>query len=66
MALTCVTGGRECDGCQRCIPEPEAVDICAECKEPVFGWEDRYNIEGEIIHDDCLIDWAERFRVIPE
>lgn len=34
---------------------------CPVCGEPVMEWDDRYDIDGEIIHDDCLYAWAEKF-----
>ena len=63
MSMACVRGGRECDGCGACQSEPQSLDVCAACGEPVFAWEDRYDIEGEIIHSDCLSEWAEKYKV---
>ena len=34
---------------------------CPVCREPVMEWDDRYDIDGEIIHEDCLYAWAEKF-----
>ena len=62
MAMACVTGGRECNGCGCCQPEAEIVGKCAACGEPVFADEDRYNVEGEFIHEDCLHDWAAKYK----
>lgn len=31
--------------------------------EPLYGNEDRYDIKGEIIHSDCLQDWAEQYKI---
>lgn len=61
--MLCVKGGRECDGCMRCQVEPETVVKCAQCGEDIYADEDRYEIDGEIIHEDCLRDWAEKYRV---
>lgn len=62
MAMICVSGARECDGCQRCIKEPEELGICSVCGEPITTDCDRYQFEGdEMIHDDCLLDWARKY-----
>lgn len=36
---------------------------CFHCRESVYGWEDHYELEGDILlHEDCLLGWAERYR----
>lgn len=63
MAMHCIHGG-ECTGCNRCEPKPQIVGYCAHCKEAIYAWEDHYNIEGDtLLHDDCLVDWANKYRV---
>ena len=62
MSMACARGGRECDGCGGCRPEPEPIGCCEACGEPVYAWDDRYNVEGEIIHSECLRDWAEKYK----
>ena len=62
MAMICIYG-TECTGCMRCEKEPVAIAECAHCDEAIFEWEDYYNIEGETIHDECLIDWAKQYQV---
>ena len=64
MALTCVSGGRECDGCQDCFPEPPVIGTCEACRAEIHAGEDHYNIEGDLLHDDCLLDWAWKYRVV--
>ena len=61
MAMSCIHGG-ECTGCQACEPQPKLIGYCAHCKEAIYAWEDHYNIEDELIHDDCLVDWAAKYR----
>lgn len=64
MAMHCVNHASECIGCMRCEPKSKLVGYCAQCKEAVYDWEERYDIEGELLlHDDCLIDWAHQYRV---
>ena len=60
MAMTCVHGG-ECTGCMSCQVSEE-IGYCAECGEPIEYGEDHYDIEGEKIHEDCLRDWADKYR----
>lgn len=65
MAMACINGARECDGtCTRCHTEPEVIGYCAQCKEAIYETDDRYDIEGVALHDDCLRDWAKQFRVV--
>lgn len=33
MALACITGGKECDGCGRCW-ETKRVFLCPVCRKP--------------------------------
>lgn len=62
MAMICVSGCRECTGCMACEAEPQTVGTCEHCNEPIYAWEDHYDIEGELLHDDCLVDWADKYR----
>lgn len=63
MAMICVTGGSECDGCCRCHIEPRTVAVCDVCHEPIYVGDDHYSIEDETIHEDCLHDWAKQYFV---
>ena len=64
MAMICRNGARECDGCMACYPEPEIVGKCDGCGDEIHSDEDYFDINGELIHEDCLYSWAERYRVI--
>lgn len=64
MALTCTNGGRECDGCGHCFPEPEDIGTCEACREAIKSGETHYNIEGDLLHEDCLLDWAWKYKVV--
>lgn len=63
MSFSCVKGKSDCDGCMMCEKPAKKVGICTACQEPVYGGEEYYDIEGELVHDDCLRDWAEKYRV---
>lgn len=60
MAMTCIHGARECDGCMAC-QEPghgSVLENCAQCGEPVSSGESRYQFpDGEIVHEDCAMDF---------
>ena len=62
MAMSCIHGGKECDGCMACWNEPAPIGECAYCHEPIYAGEDHYDIEGELIHEDHLVDWASKYR----
>lgn len=60
MAMVCVTGSRECDGCMACHEPRQNASLgdCAQCGEPVLSGDDRYKFpDGEIVHDDCVLDF---------
>lgn len=38
------------------------VGRCAHCKDIIFGYEAYYDFNGEIIHEDCLYAWAEKYK----
>lgn len=61
MAMACIKGGKECTGCMSCHVSEE-IGYCAVCGEPIEYGEDHYDIDGELIHEDCLRDWADKFR----
>lgn len=66
MAFTCVLGRKsECDGCGGCT-EQRSTGICACCGQEIYEGEDVYDIDSEIIHEDCLLDYMLPFRRIAE
>ena len=46
----------------RCQVEPETVGKCW-CGAFIHADEQYYEIDGELIEEDCLRDWAEQYRV---
>lgn len=61
MAMICKSGARECDGCMACHTDPEPIGRCAVCKEPIYADEDRYDMDGDLLHEDCLAEWARKY-----
>lgn len=35
---------------------------CAICGGDINSFDDYYNVYGELLCDDCLLDWAAQFR----
>lgn len=62
MAMVCVNGVRECTGCMACLEEPKVITTCYHCGEPIHEGEDYYDIHNEVIHEDCLRDWASEYK----
>ena len=58
MAMICKTGTAECDGCGACFVDPKPIGRCAACKCSILASEDHYDIDGDLLHEDCLTDWA--------
>lgn len=59
-----------------CVPDrqiPQWVDhydldehkigTCAGCGGDIYDDESYYDIDGELVHEDCLDRWAEQYRV---
>jgi hypothetical protein len=42
--------------------ESSRIGRCAHCKDTVFAYEERYTINGELIHGDCLYSWAAKYK----
>ena len=61
MAMTCINGAKECEGCGNCIDE-EHIGNCENCSEPIFKGEEHYEIDDILLHEDCLYDWASQFK----
>lgn len=63
MALKCITGFKECDGCMNCQADMEYEAICEQCGCPIFFGDAYYELPGKIIiHEDCLKDFAKPYR----
>ena len=42
--------------------EPEVIGECSFCHEPIYCYEDHYNIDDEVIlHEDCGMDWLNQY-----
>lgn len=35
---------------------------CTHCGEDVYDYEDHYDIDGDLFHEECLLDWAQQYR----
>ena len=66
MAYMCIKyGSSECDGCGACDAAPASkIGKCAACGGDVYPYDERYEIEDELIHAECLTDWAKKYEVI--
>lgn len=57
-----------CKNCARTTcpdsPPPRAVGICVACGDVVYDTEERYLIDGEIVHYDCLHNYHKDDRVM--
>ena len=42
--------------------EHSKVGVCDHCCEAIYGCDKYYDIEGYLLHDDCLIEWAAQFK----
>lgn len=38
------------------------IGICEHCNEPIYTWEDYYDIEGTLLHDECSFDWLRQYK----
>lgn len=61
MAYMCINGSGECTGCGGCNQSAKVVGVCW-CGSQIRADEDYYEIDGELIHDDCLHEWAQQYR----
>ncbi len=60
MALTCVTGGRECIGCGACrkIDEEKVLYNCIACGEKIYEGDMYYKVSGDTYCENCVM-WLE-------
>ena len=63
MAQVCVNGSRECTGCMNCYEQDEQIGVCEHCSDVIFDGETHYDINGMLLHWDCLREWASEFMV---
>ena len=59
MALTCVSGAKECNGCMACEGQPLKTDYFGD---PIYEGDGYYEIDGDIIFEDNLCEYCERFK----
>lgn len=64
MAMACVSGARECSGCGACHSEPAPIGKCVVCKEDLTAFDERYDMEGDLVCYDCLREWAKQFKAV--
>ena len=36
---------------------------CAHCGEDVYEYEEHYDLDGDLVHSDCLMGWADNYKV---
>ena len=53
MAMICVHGTRECDGCM-CCREQESIILCECCEESIIDY--YYEIGGTVLCEKCMND----------
>lgn len=42
-------------------PEDKIFGYCSCCGREIYEGEEIYNIKGEVIHEDCLHDFADEY-----
>lgn len=38
------------------------IGECAFCNSEIMEWEDYYDIDGALVHDDCIFDYIHQFK----
>ena len=62
MSQVCINGARECDGCMYCHEQKaEKIGVCEHCSDPITEGDSYYDIDGTLIHWDCLREWAAQY-----
>lgn len=41
----------------------ESIGDCCECNSEIMEWEEYYDLEGTLIHDDCVFRYLRQFKV---
>lgn len=55
MALTCITGGKECDGCGNC--KQEDIFNCPVCGKELTDWDELYtNIHSDVVGCEYCVE----------
>ena len=62
MSYPCHMGRGECDGCGACRTV-EDIGVCEACGQPIQDGEGYYDFDGSLVHEECLLYWAEKYRV---
>lgn len=44
------------------IEEPVSIGECQHCKSEIMDWEDYYDFEGVLIHDECVLMFFHQFK----
>lgn len=65
MAMICVSGARECDGCGRCFPG-SPIYTCPACGEELDAISSVYLHEGEIVGCEYCIRTRQLYTVMEE
>ena len=39
---------------------------CEVCGEDIPTWDQYYDIEGQLVHDECIYDWVGQYRKYPD
>lgn len=60
MALSCIKGTKECDGCMDCQSN-EPVLYNYE-NEPIYEGDTFYYVFGDIVHEDSIYDYCDQFK----
>lgn len=59
MAYQCIKWGGECDGCGSC--QEEKPVLYAYNGTEIYPGDEYYDIDGEIVDDQGLYDWARKY-----
>lgn len=65
MAMVCVTGGRECDGCGRCS-QREQTYICPACGEELDEADEVYIMGHEVVGCEYCTEKKQAYEAFEE
>ena len=43
--------------------KPKKIGVCEQCSDPIYEGDDHYDIDGDMVHWDCLTDYMDKYRV---